>query len=259
MSTISVERGPVTRITLRRPEQHNALNHQMLSELMEALSTPANEERCVLLAGEGDSFCAGADFGDVAAGIQQGARYGAAFEDLLIAIEDHSTPVIARVHGHALGAGCQILVACDLSIASEDATIGVPSARLGLLLDLEKIERMIRVLGVTPVREMLLSGRNWTGVEAAARGLVTRAVSARELAAETQKLCERVASCAPLSVQGSKAGIRALLRSSAASRSRDEEMFANHDALVIEALRSSDITEGITALRERRPPNFTGA
>lgn len=257
---VEVTPGRVTMITLRRPEQRNALSAAMLDDLQAALAAIAGDPgaRCIVLQGEGDHFCAGADFGDVASGAGSGARYGAGFEALLRGIEDHPLPVVAGVQGAALGAGCQLLAACDLAVAAEDARIGIPSARLGLLLDLEKIQRMAAVVGIPTVREMLLAGREWTGVEAAQRGLVTLAVPRRSLASSVSELAERVASCAPLSVRGSKAGLRAIVDHAPLDRTRDAAIFETHDALALAAAQSEDLREGLAALRERRPPEFSG-
>lgn len=257
---VAVAPGRVTLITLRRPEQRNALNTAMLDALQDALAAASADEhaRCIVLQGEGDHFCAGADFGDVTAGAEGGVRYGAGFEALLRAIEVHRLPVIAAVHGAALGAGCQLLTACDLAVAAEDARIGVPSARLGLLLDLEKIQRMVAVLGIPTVREMLLGGREWNGVEAAQRGLVTMAVPRKSLAASVAELAERVASNAPLSVQGSKAGLRVIVDRGPLDRIRDEAIFDEHDRRALAAAASEDLREGLAALRERRAPEFRG-
>lgn len=226
----------------------------MLDALRAALDAAAGDDqaRCVLLQGDGDHFCAGADVGDIAAGAAEGVRYGAVFEDLLRAIEDHPLPVVAKVQGAALGAGCQILAACDLAVAADNAVIGVPSARLGLLLDLEKIQRMTRVWGNPVVREMLLAGRNWSGSEAAEWGMVTRSVVAGALDAAARELCEAVAVCAPRSVAGSKIAINAIIRGESALISDA------HSKRALEALQSEDLKEGLAALRERRTPNFQG-
>lgn len=252
--------GRVFQIILDRPERGNALSAEMLQLIFDALGAAAAdaEARVILLRGEGKHFCAGADVGDVVASAAAGARYGVGFEQLLRAIEDHPLPVVARVQGAALGAGCQLLAACDLAVADEEAQIGIPSAKLGLLLDLEKIQRMARVIGVPRTRELLLTGRAVDGRVAAAWGLVTRAVKARDLDAAASELADAVASGAPLSVRGSKSGIRAVLDTGALTRDTDAEVFARHDAAAAEALASEDLREGTAALRQKRAPRFTG-
>jgi enoyl-CoA hydratase/carnithine racemase len=257
---VRVAGGRVATITLARPQQRNALNAAMLTAFADALSTVAADAdaRCILLEGEGTHFCAGADFGDVTEGAEKGARYGGAFEAMLRGIEEHPLPVVAKVQGAALGAGCQVLAACDLAVAADDAKIGIPSARLGILLDLEKIDRLVRVVGAPTVRRMLLAGHTFNGTEAAACGLATRAVPAPDLDAAVASLADEVASCAPLSVRGSKAGIRTVLDHAALSRDADPAAFGAHDEAALAALTSADLVEGLTALRERRPPDFRG-
>ena len=257
---VLVERGRVAVLTLNRPDRRNALNLEIVLALQEALVvlTAEEETRCVLLRGEGKHFCAGADFGDVAAGAAEGARYGGGFEGLLRGVEDHPLPVVCAVQGAALGAGCQLLAAADLAVAAEDAQIGIPSARLGILLDLEKVERMVRVVGAAHTREMLLTGRALTGTEAAAWGLVTTAVKAKDVEASTRALAEEVAANAPLSVRGSKAAIREVARHRALDRTAHAGIFAAHDEAALRALTSADVQEGLAALRERRRPDFSG-
>ena len=257
---VLVERGRVAVLTLNRPDRRNALNSEMLRAIFEALDGLAadDEARCILIRGEGKHFCAGADFSDVAEGAATGARYGLGFEQMLRAIEDHPLPVVAAVQGAALGAGCQLLAATDLAVAAEDARIGIPSARLGILLDLEKIQRMIAIIGAARTRELLLTGRELDGKEAAAWGLVTRATRSKEVGATARMLAEQVAANAPLSVRGSKAAIRDVLRHTALDREQHGAAFVPHDDAALRALTSEDVAEGLKAMSERRPPEFTG-
>ncbi len=257
---IRVEPGRVTTVTLNRPDRGNALSAEMLQLMFDALgSVSANgDARVVVLRGEGKHFCAGADVTDVSASAASGARYGVGFEQLLRTIEEVPVPVIARVQGAALGAGCQLLAACDLSVAAEDAQIGIPAARLGLVLDLEKTQRLVRVIGVPRTRELMLTARSIDGKEAAAWGLVTKVCKERDLDLVTDELAQTVAGGAPLSVRGSKAAVRTILEHGALTREQHAEIFATHDADAAEALSSEDIREGMAALRERRRPEFKG-
>lgn len=257
---VVVETGRVAVLTLNRPERRNALSGEMLQAIFEALESLAAdaEARCLLIRGEGKHFCAGADFSDVAEGAATGTRYGAGFEQMLRAIEDHPLPAVAAVQGAALGAGCQLLAAADLAVAADDARIGIPSARLGILLDLEKVQRLVQILGPARTREMLLTGRELDGREAAAWGLVTRAVKARDVDRTARSLAQDVAANAPLSVRGSKAAIRAVLRHAALDRLKHAGEFHPHDEAALRALTSADIGEGLKALNERREPEFKG-
>jgi enoyl-CoA hydratase/carnithine racemase len=255
--------GPVWRITLSRPEARNAVSAPMLGEMGRALADAAADAsaRAVVLAGEGSDFCAGADLGELETATDgaEGAHYGSELEDVLEAIGVHPLPVIAEIHGAALGAGCQIAVACDLAVAASDARFGIPSARLGIVIGYENVERLVLAVGPKRAAEILVAGRTLTGVEAAAWGLVNEAVPPEELSARVEELAGTVAAAAPLSVRGSKRGIRAVL--SKLSLDRDTEGFraADFDMMAAEAFASEDLREGIRAFRERRDPQFRGS
>src|SRR6266542_6332538 len=246
-SMIRVERGgPVVRVTLSRVEQRNAVSTEMIEELIEALGGLAadRETRVVVLAGDGPDFCAGADFAELAV-MRSGPGefdYGRSFEELLQAIANHPVPVIARVHGAALGAGCQIAVACDLAVVAEDAKIGIPSARLGILINFENIQRLGLAVGPKRAGEILFTGSDITGSQAAEWGLVNLAV----------------AEAAPLSVQGSKRGIGVVLEHLAVDRFTEGHRVADFDMMAAQAFASEDLQEGIRAFRERRKPEFEG-
>lgn len=259
---IRSEPGVVWRIVLDRPEARNAVTAAMLEGLSSALADAAAdpEARVVVLAGEGGHFCAGADLGEVAgAPGPDGLGYGRALEGVLAALADHPLPVVARVEGAALGAGCQFLTACDVAVAAEDARIGVPSARLGIVIPFESIERLTLAIGPRRAADLLITGREVSGMEAAAWGLVTEAVPAGRVSARTDEVAEAVAAAAPLSVRGSKRAIAAVLRKLSIDRETEGYRLAEVDLMAADALVSDDFAEGLLARRERRPPRFRGA
>jgi enoyl-CoA hydratase/carnithine racemase len=259
---IRSEPGVVWRITLDRPDARNAVTAEMLESLAAALGDAAADPdvRVVLLAGRGGHFCAGADLDEVgrAAG-PDGFGYGRVLEGVSAALADHPLPVVARVEGAALGAGCQLLVACDLVVVAEDARIGVPSARLGILIPFESIERLVLAVGPRRAAELLITGREVSGLEAAEWGLATEVVPADRVAARAEKLADLVASSAPLSVRGSKRAIAAVLRKLSIDRETEGYRLAEVDLMAGDALASEDLAEGLRARRERRPPRFRGA
>jgi crotonobetainyl-CoA hydratase len=259
---IHSEPGVVWRIVLDRPAARNAVTAAMLEGLSSALADAAAdpEARVVVLAGEGGHFCAGADLGEVArAAGPDGLGYGRVLEGVLAALADHPLPVVARVEGAALGAGCQFLTACDLAVAAEDARIGVPSARLGIVIPFESIERLTLAIGPRWAADLLITGREVSGTEAAAWGLVTEAVPAGRVSARTDEVAEAVAAAAPLSVRGSKGAIAAVLRKLSIDRETEGYRLAEVDLMAADALVSDDLVEGLRARRERRPPRFRGA
>jgi enoyl-CoA hydratase/carnithine racemase len=252
--------GEVWRITLDRPEARNAVTEEMLEGVASALGDAAAdpEARVVLLAGEGGHFCAGADLQEVgrAAGAD-GFGYGRALEGVLAALADHPLPVVARVEGAALGAGCQLLAACDLAVVAENARIGVPSARLGMVIPFESIERLVLALGPRRAADLLITGREISGTEAAGWGLA-EAVPADRVTARAEEVAELVSSSAPLSVRGSKRAIAAVLRKLSIDRETEGHRLAEVDLMAADALASEDLAEGLRARRERRPPRFRG-
>lgn len=250
------------RVTLARPAARNAVSAAMTEALVGALGDAAADGSCraVVLAGEGRDFCAGADLGQLAdARVRDGAvDYGRTLEDVLTAIEDQPQPVIAQVQGAALGAGCLLVLACDLAVAAEEARFGIPSARLGVTVNYENVERV--VLGVGPKRaaELLEAGRTIGGAEAAAWGLVNRCVPAAELAAAVARLADEVAALAPLSVATQRRGVREVLEHLRLGRGSDRSRVADIDMMAAAAFASEDAAEGVAAFRERRRPEFRG-
>jgi enoyl-CoA hydratase/carnithine racemase len=253
---VLTEPGRVWRVTLNRPEARNAISSEVLRALSGALADAAADPACraVVIAGNGQDFCAGADVRELLAARDGGGAvaYGQTFELVLTEIERHPRPVIAAVQGSAFGAGCQISVACDLVVTAEDARFGIPSARLGIVIGFENVARLAAAVGPKRAGEMLLSARTLTGVEAVDWGLANVWVEAEALAAATDELAERVAELAPLSVSASKAGLRAAIRSD------QEGGRALFEAAAADAFASDDLLEGLTALRERRSPRFGG-
>lgn len=260
MSEVRSEAGRIWRITLDRPAARNAISRAMLAGLGSALADAATdpEARVVLLEGAGEHFCSGADLAEVGAGGPDGFRYGQALEEVLSAIAEHPLPVLARAQGAALGAGCQLLVACDLAVVAEDARIGIPSARLGIVIAFESIERLVLDVGPGRAAEVLLLGREVSGREAARWGLANEAVPPADLERRAGEVAEALAAAAPLSIRASKRGIRSVLRKLSIDRENEGYRVADFDLMAADALASDDLREGLNARRGRRPPEFRG-
>jgi enoyl-CoA hydratase/carnithine racemase len=149
-------------------------------------------------------------------------------------------------------------VACDLAVAAEDARLGIPSARLGIVISFESLERLVLAVGPKRAGEILFSGRVLSGGEAAAWGLVNRTVPASDLDAALREMASAVAEAAPLSVRGSKRGITTVLENLRLERFTQGQQVADFEMMAAEALSSEDLREGIRAFRERRKPRFKG-
>ncbi|HEX9824570.1 MAG TPA: enoyl-CoA hydratase-related protein [Actinomycetota bacterium] len=262
MDLVRTRPGAVWRITLARPDVGNAVSAPMLGELSRALEEAAGDggARVVWLAGEGRHFCAGADIDELhlASGVDGGADYGRSLEGVLRAIEEHPLPVIGVIHGAALGAGCQLAVACDLAVVADDSRLGIPSSRLGVVIGYENVARLVLAIGPKRAGAMLLGGQVLTGTEAVAWGLVNEAVPADELARRADELADAIVAGAPISVRASKLGIRRALEYVSIDRASEGHRVAEFDQLVARALASDDLKEGIQAFRERREPEFKG-
>ena len=245
-------------LTLNRPEARNALSVELCDAIVDALSHVRSiaEARVVVLEGAGKAFCAGAD---IAAVSGDGAlEFLPAFERMLESVARFHLPVVAALHGAALGGGLQLATVCDFRIAADETKIGIPSSRLGIVVNLENVERLVLLAGVATAKEVLMTGRTFSGHEAAAAGLVHNSVPGSELAAAVDELAGRVAGAAPLSVQGAKRTIQAVVDNLGGTRSARPDDAAEVDRLLVDAYRSADLTEGIRALAERRPPRFEG-
>jgi enoyl-CoA hydratase/carnithine racemase len=263
MALVTCERdGPVAVLTLNRPAQRNAVSAALLDELVQALAVLAADAdlRAIVLRGAGPDFCAGADVGELAEARTgpSGIEYGLQLEGALHDIAEHPVPVIAEIQGAALGAGCQIAVACDLAVAASDARLGIPSSRLGVLITFENVERLVLSLGPKRAGEILFTGRAVSGEVAAAWGLVNQAVPAEDLRETVHAMAVAVADGAPISIRGSKRGIRAVMQKLSVDRFAEGHRAAEFDMLAAQALASDDLEEGLRAFAQRRAPRFRG-
>ena len=250
--------GNVATLTLTRPEARNALSIEMCGAIVEALEEiEANRDaRVIILTGEGKVFCSGADFAAVSG---PGALdFLPAFERMLEAVAHFRLPVIARIHGAALGGGLQLATVCDFRVVADDAKLGIPSTRLGIVVNFENVQRLVLLVGVARAKEILMTGKVFSGEEGASAGLTTKTCPAAGLDAEVATLARSIATLAPLSVQGAKKAIDAVQSHLGALRDTAPFRADEIDRLVVDAYNSSDLAEGIAAMTEKREPNFRG-
>ena len=212
---LSEDRGPVRRLTLNRPERLNALSHDLVEALSSGLADAASNDaiRTVVIRGAGRAFCAGYDLKEEA---EQRAKEGspdiAAWRSELardvqrmLEIFDHPKPVIAEVHGYCLGGGCDLMMMCDIAIASDDALLGEPEIRFG-----SGVVTMVMpwLLGARKAKELLLTGEDRINAPEALRiGLVNRVVPADQLSDHTLDLATSIAKLDPVAISLTKRSI----------------------------------------------------
>lgn len=248
----------VVRVTMNRPAARNALSVEMcngITEAMKAAESPG-AGRVVLLRGEGNVFCSGADFAAVSG--PGGLDFLPAFERMLETVARCRLPVIAKIQGAALGGGLQLAVACDFRVVAKEAKLGIPSARLGILVNFENVQRLVLLVGPALAKEILITARTFTGEEARALGLAHQSLADAVLDGAVEELASRIAEMAPLSVQGTKSSIQAVVDHLSGSRQTDPDRAGEIDRLVAEAYQSADLAEGLAAMAEKRKPNFKG-
>ena len=248
--------GAIATLTLNRPDAVNALSPRMVREMTSAVESLVGltTVKALVIRGAGRGFCAGADLKAMEAAFDDPPaldRYLMELNDLLFRIEDLSVPVVAAVHGYALAGGLEILLACDLVIATEDARIGDQHVNFGLMPGGGSTQRLPRKVGERRAVELLLTGRWLSGREAEAWGLVTRAVPADRLEEELKTLLATLTG-------KSRDGLDWIKRAVSASRSMTLREGVDFEVKAFARLvaTSPDPREGIEAFREKRAPRF---
>jgi len=252
-------RGSIGIATIDRPERKNALNEALCRDLTDVVVRASDDDalRAVIITGAGGDFCSGADLGSRFTKGED--EFRPAFETLLDAIVACPSPVIAAASGAALGAGTQLSVACDLRIAAANTIYGIPAGRLGLMLNVENVQRLALVVGFAAARDLLLTARRIDAHEALRIGLVHRVVDADVLDVALTWANE-IAELAPLTVQGHKRALNALAAHVQIRRNDPAvvDVIAELDKLAVHAFASDDLKEGVAAFAAKRPPRFIG-
>ncbi|MES2258534.1 MAG: enoyl-CoA hydratase-related protein [Pseudomonadota bacterium] len=241
-------------VTLNRPHKGNAIDvatAQALAAVVERVERDG-EIRVAVLTGAGSRcFCAGADLDDIAAGRGDGLSIGEA--GLGGFIHAHKTkPWIAALRGMALGGGLELALACDMRVAADDAVLGLPEVRRGLLAGAGGVYRIARALPRALALEMLATGAPISAARAHALGLVNHVLASENVLARALELAELVAANAPLAVQASLAIAR-----DAADLS-EAELRPRMDDALLRLAASADAREGLLAFAQKRPPCWSG-
>ncbi len=243
MSALRIARdGPVLRVTLAKPERRNAFDAALIAELTEAFAE-AGDARAVVLAGEGPSFCAGADVewqrSSIDLGYEENVEDALRLYRMLAAVDECPAPVVARVQGHALGGGSGLVACVDVAVAGEDAVFGFSEVRLGIIPAVIS-PFVLRRIGPAPARRLFLTGERFDAGTALRIGLV------HEVAADLDDAVERV--LADLLAGGPEA-VRAAKR-----LVRERPGGTETARIAAERRTSAEGQEGLRAFLEKRAP-----
>jgi enoyl-CoA hydratase len=250
---LTERRGAVTLITLNRPQALNALNSQVLADLIAAFAAydADDSQRCAVLTGSEKAFAAGADIKEMQSQSFAG-MYGSNFFAGYDRITATRKPWIAAVGGFALGGGCELAMMADYIIASDSAKFGQPEIKLAVTPGMGGSQRLTRAIGKAKAMEMCLTGRMMGAAEAEAAGLVAKVVPAAELIDEAMKSAEAVAAMAPLAAVATKEMVNAAFETTL------QQGVVFERRLFHGLFGSADQKEGMAAFVEKRPGNWTG-
>jgi enoyl-CoA hydratase/carnithine racemase len=248
----------ITKIVMNRPQASNALTGEMVAEIGQALSDADRDSlmRVVIMTGKGKSFCAGADLKyfkeQVSTLRQQEEWYRWANKTMMNPLAQLSKPVIAAVNGACLGGGYEIMLACDLAIAAEDAIIADQHLNFGLVGPGGSTPRTTWLLGPRKAKEVILTGKRMSGREAERIGLVNLAVPRDQLESAVQDMAINLAEKSPVAMRIAKALINRALQVDFSTAEQLEIMSAIVNAT------SEDYAEGVRSFAEKRKPIFKG-
>ncbi len=268
---LSIEKqGAVGILWLDRAEKYNALSTELWSGFPDALDELAadNEIGAIILAGRGDHFCVGIDLvqDSLSEHKNSTARSPAEanmrqlentrkFQSAITAIADCPLPVIGVIQGYCLGAGVDLITACDIRLASTDALFSVRETCIGLVADVGTLQRLPKILSAGHVAELAYTGKDINAQRAEKIGLVNDLYDSAEAAMNAGlALANQIAANSPMAVRGTK-----FILQQSENLSTDQSLLLNGMYTLISSLPSNDLQEGIKAFSERRPAKFTGS
>ena len=242
----------IAQITLNRPEALNALNGQLLSDLMQALEDcdASAAVRCIILTGSDKAFAAGADVTEMAGMTYVEAYLSTRFSAAADRMDRIRKPIIAAVAGYALGGGCELAMMCDFIICADTAKFGQPEINLGIIAGMGGSQRLTRFVGKSKAMDMHLTGRMMDAAEAERAGLVSRVVPAARLIEETRAIAAKIAEKSKLAVMAAKDAVNRSYETTLAEgllyeRRAFQALFATQDQ-----------KEGMAAFVAKREPQF---
>jgi enoyl-CoA hydratase/carnithine racemase len=247
----------VARLTIDNQDKRNALDHAILDAMSAVV--PTLEARCLLITASGTVFSAGYDIGGLPRdefAHRAEALVAHPFHDAIEALERFPFPSIAALNGHAIGGGLELALSCDLRLASSDAHVAMPPARLGLVYSHTGLRKFVDAIGAARTRELFFTAGDVPAERAERWGLVNEVVEPRRLADRAVECAAGIAALAPLAQRGNKRVLAELLAAEGALRPDTErELVELREA----CFRSEDFYEGVRAFAEKREPQWRGA
>jgi enoyl-CoA hydratase/carnithine racemase len=246
----------IVQLVLNRPDVHNALSRQLVAALQTTLNDLRTNGtiRAAIIAGAGDrAFSTGADLRErLHLTPDERTAHTTAIAEAADTIARFPVPVIAAVRGYALAGGAELAIACDLRVASDDATFGFPEAKIGIFPGAGGVVRLPRLVGAGAANDLLFTGRPVQADEALRLGLINQITASDDVLAGAQEVARRIATNGPLAIRALKAALRAT----------DQQGVAEAHRIVAQYRRkldqSADYAEGLAAFSERRAPRFQG-
>jgi enoyl-CoA hydratase len=250
------KKGAIAYVTINRPKVLNALNMATMEELRTAFTAIKDdrEVRVAIMTGSGEkAFIAGADIGELAKNDAVSAKeYTHRGQSVLDLIENLGKPVIACINGFALGGGCEIAMACTMRLASENARLGQPEVKLGIIPGYGGTQRLPRLVGKGIAMQLVLAGEMISAQEAHRIGLVNEVTTAAELIPRAEAIAQKIIANSPLAVQYAMEAVNKGMEMTLA------EGLYLEAVLFAVACASEDKQEGTSAFLEKRPPQFKG-
>ena len=246
--------GKVGLVKLNRPESYNALNLQLLSELMESLKEldERDDIGAIVITGDEKSFAAGADISSMAKATKDEIRKSK-FIPTFSLIREIKKPIIAAVSGYCLGGGLELAMSCDMIISSSKSKFGQPEINLGIIPGAGGTQRLTRAVGKVIAMEMILNNRTLKAEEALSMGLINAVYPVEDFLEKGLSLAQEIASRAPLSIQAAKRAINQVDELSLSDGLNEErDLFFN-------LFSTQDQKEGMSAFLEKRKPDWTGS
>ena len=249
------ERGNVAILTISAPKSLNALNSTILNEMDDYLTHfDCNRFRCLIITGDGEkSFVAGADISEMAnLSMLEGNKFGATGAAVFRKIETLHVPVIAAVNGFALGGGCELAMACDIRICSDNARFGQPEVGLGIIPGFSGTVRLARLVGMGMAKQLIFTGKPIKADEALRIGLVNAVYPQAELMEKALEMANQIAVNAPLAVKAAKLCINEEYDMDADAAIRNESVIFGR------CFATDDQKQGMKAFLEKGKYEFQG-